>query len=77
MIKYASVVCLSILSMSLLGCGLVEDAFKAGIIFALIVIAIIGLIIWLARIVGRTVSKKYDLTWEEDEITPENSATRP
>lgn len=72
--KYASIACLSILSLSLSSCGLVEDAFKAGIIFALVIIAIIALVIWLARIVGRTLSKKYDLTWDEDEITPENSA---
>jgi hypothetical protein len=75
--KYASVLCLSILSLSLSGCGLVEDAFKAGIIFAFIIIAIIALVIWLARMAGKALSKKYDLTWDEDEITPENSAARP
>ena len=71
--KLFSVVSLVTLSISLSGCGLMEDAFKAGVIFALILAAIIGLIIWLARIVGKTVSKKYDLTWDEDEITRENS----
>jgi hypothetical protein len=34
---------------SLSGCGLMEDAFKAGLFFGLIVIAIIGLLIWLLR----------------------------
>jgi hypothetical protein len=51
-----------------------EDAFKAGVIFALIIIAIIALVVWLARIIGKSVSKKYDLTWDEDEITRENTA---
>ncbi len=71
--KFTSVAVMFALSLSLSGCGLMEDAFKAGVIFALILAAIIGLIIWLARIVGKTVSKKYDLTWDEDEITRENS----
>lgn len=66
--KFAPIVCLSALSISLSGCGLMEDAFKAGVIFALIIIAIIALVVWLARFAGRAVSKKYDLTWEEDDI---------
>ena len=43
------------------GCGLVEDAFKAGLIFAVVIIAIIGLIVWLARIVTSAIGKKYKL----------------
>ena len=35
------------LMFSLSGCGLMEDAFKAGLFFGLIVVAIIGLLIWL------------------------------
>jgi hypothetical protein len=72
--KFIPAIAALILSVTLSGCGLMEDAFKAGVIFALIVIAIIGLIIWLARITGKAVSKKYDLTWDEDEITRENTA---
>jgi hypothetical protein len=37
------------LMFSLSGCGLMEDAFKAGLFFGLIVIAIIGLLVWLLR----------------------------
>jgi len=37
------------LMFSLSGCGLMEDAFKAGLFFGLIVIAIIGLVVWLLR----------------------------
>ena len=36
-----------ILCFSLSGCGLMEDAFKAGFIIALIIAAIIGLLIWI------------------------------
>jgi hypothetical protein len=50
------------------GCGLVEGAFKAGLIFALILVAIIGLIIWLARITGKLITKKYNLSWEDDDV---------
>lgn len=39
------------LSFALSGCGLVEGAFKAGLIFGLIIIAVIGLIIYLLRMV--------------------------
>lgn len=37
------------LTLSLSGCGLMEDAFKAGLFFGLIIIAIIGLLVWLLR----------------------------
>ncbi|HWD87413.1 MAG TPA: hypothetical protein VG367_04750 [Mucilaginibacter sp.] len=66
--KLASVTGLITLSISLSGCGLMEDAFKAGVIFALIILAIIALVVWLARFAGRSVAKKYDLTWEEDDM---------
>jgi hypothetical protein len=72
--RLASITSLLILSVSLSGCGLMEDAFKAGVIFALIIIAIIALVIWLAHMAGRTVMKRYDLTWDEDEIIRENKA---
>ena len=71
--KLASVAILFALSLSLSGCGLMEDAFKAGVIFAIILVAIVALIVWLARFVAKVASKKYDLTWDEDEITRENS----
>jgi len=72
--KLASITSLLILSMSLSGCGLMEDAFKAGIFFAFVIVAIIALVIWLVRMTGRAMFKKYDLTWDEDEITNENTA---
>lgn len=40
------------------GCGLVEDAFKAGIIFTLIIIFIIGIIIWISRFVIKQLTKR-------------------
>jgi hypothetical protein len=43
---------------SLSGCGLMEDAFKAGLFFGLIVIAIIGLLIWLLRFGIRLLVRK-------------------
>jgi hypothetical protein len=46
------------LSVSLSGCGLFEDAFKAGIIFALILVAIVGLVIWLLRMVIKLIFKQ-------------------
>jgi len=47
-----------LLMFSLSGCGLMEDAFKAGLFFGLIIIAIIGLLIWLLRFAGRLLVKK-------------------
>ncbi len=46
---------------SLSGCGLVEGAFKAGVIFTLIIIAIIGLVIWLSRMVAIFLEKRYNV----------------
>jgi hypothetical protein len=50
-----------LLATSLSGCGLMEDAFKAGVIFAIIIVAIIGLIIWLVRAVVRQIEKKHSI----------------
>lgn len=65
--KLASITALFMLSISLSGCGLVEGAFKAGVIFALIIIAIIGLVIWLAHITGRYITRRYNVSWEDDD----------
>ena len=50
-----------LLTVSLSGCGLMEDAFKAGVIFAIVIVAIIGLIVWLVRIVSRQIATRYDI----------------
>jgi hypothetical protein len=41
-----------------------EDAFKAGVIFALIIVAIVGLLIWLLRLTVREVKKYYTIEME-------------
>ncbi|MDB5132206.1 MAG: hypothetical protein JWR02_1955 [Mucilaginibacter sp.] len=38
-----------LLMFSLSGCGLMEDAFKTGLFFGLIIVAIIALLIWVLR----------------------------
>jgi hypothetical protein len=43
---------------SLSGCGLMEDAFKAGRFFGIIVIAIIALLVWLLRITIKLLIRK-------------------
>ena len=43
------------------GCTLIEDGFKAGVIFTIIIVFIIGIIIWAVRMVAHQVSKKYTL----------------
>ena len=48
-----------IFSTSLSGCGLVEDAFKAGLIFAVVIIAIIGLLIWILRFTVNNLNKRF------------------
>jgi hypothetical protein len=48
-------VCLSI---SLSGCGLMEDAFKAGVFFAIVIIAVVGLLVWLLRMGYNQLVKK-------------------
>lgn len=50
------------LTVSLSGCGLMEDAFKAGIFFGILLIAIVGLIIWLLRLVIKQFGKRFE--WE-------------
>ncbi|MGI4750692.1 MAG: hypothetical protein ACRYFB_08665 [Janthinobacterium lividum] len=47
----------AIFCLALSGCGLVEGAFKAGLIFGLIIIAVIGLIIYLLRMVIKQLTK--------------------
>jgi len=44
---------------SLSGCGLMEDAFKAGFIIALVIIAVIGLLIWILHIGWRILVKLF------------------
>ena len=48
-----------VLSLSLSGCGLMEDAFKAGLIFGLVIIAIIGLLIWILHFSVINLRKKF------------------
>jgi len=43
-----------------------EDAFKAGVIFAIIIVAIIALVVWLARMVTKYIMKKFDLSLDEE-----------
>jgi len=56
---------------SLSGCGLMEDAFKAGFTIALILAALVGLLIWILHIVYRLLSKYFpavrvlDGFWDE------------
>ncbi|HWZ16799.1 MAG TPA: hypothetical protein VNW95_16295 [Mucilaginibacter sp.] len=38
-----------LLMFSLSGCGLMEDAFKTGLFFGLILVAVIALLIWVLR----------------------------
>ena len=47
------------LATSLSGCGLMEDAFKAGFIIALIVAAVVGLLIWILHFSFNTLSRRY------------------
>ncbi|RYY27478.1 MAG: hypothetical protein EOP41_03925 [Sphingobacteriaceae bacterium] len=56
--KFILPIICAFLSFSLSGCGLVEGAFKAGLIFGLIIIAVIGLIIYLLRMLVNQISKK-------------------
>lgn len=64
------IVCL-ILTISLSGCGLMEDAFKAGFIIALIIAAVVGLLIWILHISYKMLSKYFsavrvfDGFWDE------------
>jgi hypothetical protein len=51
--------CCLLIACSLSGCGLMEDAFKAGVIFAVIIVAIIGILVWALRSVARQINKRY------------------
>jgi hypothetical protein len=55
-----------LLTFLLSGCGLMEDAFKAGLFFGIIIIVIIGLVIWLLRIVLKLLAKKGILQLSEE-----------
>jgi hypothetical protein len=48
-----------VLCLSLSGCGLMEDAFKAGFIIALILAAIIGLLIWVLHMSWKVMTKYF------------------
>jgi hypothetical protein len=48
-----------VLCLSLSGCGLMEDAFKAGFIIALILAAIIGLLIWVLHMSWKVLTKYF------------------
>jgi hypothetical protein len=48
-----------IFCLSLSGCGLMEDAFKAGFTIALIIAAIVGLLIWILHMGWKILSKYY------------------
>ena len=50
-------ICL-LLSFSLSGCGLMEDAFKAGVFFAVIIAVIVGLLIWILKMGYRQLLKR-------------------
>ncbi len=43
---------------SLSGCGLFEDAFKAGVFFGIIIIAIIALLVWVLHFGLKTLIRK-------------------
>jgi hypothetical protein len=47
------------LCLSLSGCGMMEDAFKAGFIIALILATIVGLLIWILHISWKTLTKYF------------------
>ncbi|MDF2434080.1 MAG: hypothetical protein JWP44_3711 [Mucilaginibacter sp.] len=47
-----------LMAVCLSGCGLMEDAFKAGLFFGIIVIAIIAALIWLLRMSVKLLVKK-------------------
>lgn len=63
-------ICL-LIATSMSGCGLMEGAFKAGFIIALILAALVGLLIWILHIGYRALSKYFpavrvlDGFWDE------------
>jgi len=52
------VICI-LLTFSLSGCGLMEDAFKAGFIIAIIIAALIGLLIWIFHMSWKLLAKYF------------------
>jgi len=48
-----------LLCLSLSGCGLMEDAFKAGFVIALIIAGIVGLLIWILHIGWKLLTKYF------------------
>ena len=50
---------MTLVCLSLSGCGLMEDAFKAGFFIAIIIAAIIGLLIWILHISWKLLSKYF------------------
>ncbi len=55
-----------LLMFSLSGCGLMEDAFKAGLFFALIIVAIIALLVWVLRFGAKLLVNKGILNLDEE-----------
>ncbi|MBK0379685.1 hypothetical protein [Mucilaginibacter segetis] len=53
-----SIACL-LLCCSLSGCGLMEDAFKAGFILAIILAVIVGLLIWILSFAWKLLTKYF------------------
>ncbi len=50
-----------LMTVMLSSCNLIEGAFKAGFIFALIIAALIGLLIWIFHILGKLIFRKPDI----------------
>ncbi len=47
------------LCFSLSGCGLMEDAFKAGFTIAIILAALVGLLIWIFHMSWKLITKYF------------------
>jgi ABC-type nitrate/sulfonate/bicarbonate transport system permease component len=64
------VICMFLMT-TLSSCGLMEDAFKAGFIIALIIAALIGLLVWIFHMSYKLLSKylpvvrAFDGFWDE------------
>ena len=52
------VICI-LLTFSLSGCGLMEDAFKAGFIIAIIIAALVRLLIWIFHMSWKLLAKYF------------------
>lgn len=57
--KLNYIVAFILLCCSLSGCGLMEDAFKAGFIIAIILAVIVGLLIWILHFVWKLLTKYF------------------